>query len=68
MGHLHDEVLLLLRPEFTSFFLSYLNLEVPVRFKYQKPKFTQESNTLKDSGRNSKMTLSVKWPIKLVDC
>ena len=29
-----------------------------MRFKYQKPKFTQESNTLKDSGRN----------IKLVDC
>ena len=54
MGHLHDDVLLLLRPEFTSFSLSYLNLEVPVRFKYQKPKFTQESNTLKDSGRNIK--------------
>ena len=31
-GHLHDDVFLL-RPEFTSFFLSYLNLVIPVRLK-----------------------------------
>ena len=31
-GHLHDGVFLL-RPEFTSFFLSYLNLVMPVRLK-----------------------------------
>ena len=31
-GHLHDDVFLL-RPEFTSFFLSYLNLVMPVRLK-----------------------------------
>ena len=31
-GHLHDDVFLL-RPELTSFFLSYLNLVMPVRLK-----------------------------------
>ena len=30
---LHDGVILLLRPEFFSFFFSYLNLVAPVRFK-----------------------------------
>ena len=48
MGHLHDDVSLLLRPEFISFFLSYLNLVVPVRFKKRKPQFAEESNTLKE--------------------
>ena len=55
---LHDGVILLLRPESFSFFLSYLNLVIPVRFK-----FAQESKTLKDSGRSSKMMSSCKWPI-----
>ena len=32
MGHLHDDVFLQLRPEFISFFRSYLNMVVPVRF------------------------------------
>ena len=32
MGHLNDDVFLLIRPEFISFFLSYLNLVAPVRF------------------------------------
>ena len=32
-GHLHDGVILLLRPESFSFFLSYLNSVIPVRFK-----------------------------------
>ena len=36
IGHLHDGVILLLRPESFSFFLSYSNL-VPVRFRKQKP-------------------------------
>ena len=31
IGHLHDGVILLLRPESFSFFLSYLNLVIPVR-------------------------------------
>ena len=29
----HDVVILILRPECFSFFLSYLNLEIPARFK-----------------------------------
>ena len=31
IGNLHDGVILLLRPESFSFFLSYLNLVIPVR-------------------------------------
>ena len=33
IGRLHDGVILLLRPEYFSFFLSYLNLEIPARLK-----------------------------------
>ena len=33
IGHLHDGIILLLRPEFFWVFFSYLNLVVPVRFK-----------------------------------
>ena len=36
LGHLHDGVILLLRPESLSFFLLYLNLVIPARFKQQK--------------------------------
>ena len=32
IGHLHDDVILLLRPESFSFFLSYFNLVIPARF------------------------------------
>ena len=45
IGHLHDGVILLLRPESFSFFLSYLNLVIPVRVKQQKSQFAQESKT-----------------------
>ena len=65
IGHLHDGVILLLRPESFSFFLSYSNLVIPARFQWRKPKFAQESKPLKDSGRSSKMTSSCKWPIGL---
>ena len=45
MGHLHDDIFLLLRPEF----LSYLNVVIHWRsFKYQKPYFAQKSKTLRD--------------------
>ena len=37
IGHLHDGVILLLRPESFTFFLSYLNLEFPARIKWQNP-------------------------------
>ena len=63
IGPLHDGIILLLWPESFSFFLSYLNLVIPVRFQWQKPKFAQESKPLKDSGHSSKMTSSCKWPI-----
>ena len=63
IGHLHDGVILLLRPESFSFFLSNLNLVIPVRVKQQKSQFAQESKTLKDSGHSSKMTSSCKCPI-----
>ena len=33
IGRLHDGVILLLRPESFSFFLSYFNLVIPVRFE-----------------------------------
>ena len=36
LGHLHNGVILLLRPESLSFFLLYLNLVIPARFKQQK--------------------------------
>ena len=35
-GYLRDDLFLLLK-EFISFFLSYLNLVIPLRFKKQKP-------------------------------
>ena len=64
--HLHDRViLLLLLPKSFSFFLSYLNLVIPARFKTTKPSFAQESKPLKYSGISScsnKMTSSCKWP------
>ena len=63
MRHLHDGVILLLRPESFTFFLSYLNLVIPARFTKQKHLFAQESKTLKDSCRSSKMTPSCIWPI-----
>ena len=64
IGHLHDGVILLLRPESFSFFLSYSNLvTIPVRFQWQKPKFAQESKPLKDSSCSSKMMSSYKWTI-----
>ena len=64
IGHLHDSVSLLLRPEFFSFCLSYLILVIPARFKQQKHWFARESRSLKDSGGNSKMTPSCKRPIR----
>ena len=63
MRHLHDGDILLLRPESFTFFLSYLNLVIPARFTKQKHLFAQESKTLKDSCRSSKMTPTCKWPI-----
>ena len=45
-------------------FTFLFNLVIPARFTKQKRLFAQESKTLKDCGRSSKMTPSRKWPIK----
>ena len=59
--HLHDDVILLLRPESFSFFFPYSNLLIPVRFQWQKPKFAQESKPEKDSGaRFSKVPVTLR--------
>ena len=57
IGHLHDGVILLLRPESFSFFLSYLN------FVITKALICTKKQTLKDSGSSSEMMSSCKWPI-----
>ena len=63
MRHLHDSVILLLRPESFTFFLSYFKSGNPSEVYKHKHFFAQESKTLKDSCRSSKMTPSCKWPI-----
>ena len=61
IGHLHDDVILLLGPEFFRVLLSfanwsfcYLNLSGITKLKYKR-------KNEKESG--SKMTPSCKWPI-----
>ena len=63
IGHLHDDIMLLPRPEsFRMLFscanqgFSYLNLAGITEFKYKR---TNE----KDSGHSSQMTPSCIWPI-----
>ena len=55
-------VILLLRPKSFSAFLSFLNLVIPARFKFQKPWFVQERKISKDSGRSDIMTSSCERP------
>lgn len=55
IGHLYDDVFLLLRPEFMSCLLPYIKLFIPVRFKASK-------TLMKDFGSRSKMMASYKWP------
>lgn len=55
IGHLYDDVFLLLRPEFMSCLLPYIKLFIPVRFKASK-------TLMKDFGSRSKMMPSYKWP------
>ena len=63
VGHLHYDIILLLRPESFKVLLScanegfcYSNLTGITKFKY-------EGRNEKDSGRRSKITPSCKWPI-----
>ena len=55
IGHLYDDVFLLLRPEFMSCLLPYIKLFIPVRFKASK-------TLMKDFGSRSKMMPLYKWP------
>ena len=63
IGHLYDDIILLLRPESFRVLLScanygfcYSNLTGIRKFKYER-------KNEKDSGRSSKITPSCKWPI-----
>ena len=65
IGHLHDGLILLLRPESFGSFLScenyrlcYLNLPGITKFKCER-------KNEKNSGHSSKMTPSCKWPIRI---
>ena len=54
IGHLYHDIFLLLRPEFISFLLPYINLFIPVRLKASK-------TLTKDFGSKSKMMPLYKW-------
>ena len=63
IGHLHDDIILPLRPESFRILLScanqgfcYSNLTGITKFKYER-------KNGEDYGRGSKMTPSCKWPI-----
>ena len=62
--HLHDGVILLLRPESYGFFLSCVNCRLCYLNLAGITKFKCERKNEKNSGRGSKMTPSCKWPIK----
>ena len=59
ISHLHGGVILLLRPQSSSFFYIF-KCSNPVGLSNKSPK----SKTMKDSGRGSKMTSSCKWRIR----
>ena len=64
IGHLHDDVILLLRPESFRGLLSCANLGFRHWNLAGITKFEYERKNEKDSGRSSKMTSSCKWPTK----
>ena len=62
IGHLHDDVILLLRPEsfrvlFSCANQGFCHLMLPGITRYKC-----ETKKIKYSGRSSKMTASYKWP------
>ena len=65
-GHLHDGVILLLRPESCGFFLSYANYRLCYLNLTGITTFKCEWKNEKNSGHSSKMTPSCKWPIVTV--
>ena len=64
IGHLHEDVILLLRPESFRGLLSCANLGFRHWNLAGITKFEYERKNEKDSGRSSKMTPSCKWPIQ----
>ena len=66
IGHLHVDVILLLRPESFRFcFLVQIKAVISLNL-CGITKFKEERKNEKDSGRSSKMTPSCKWPIARV--
>ena len=63
IGHLHDEVILLLRPESFRGLLSCANLGFCHLNLTGITKFEYERKNKKNSGHSSKMMPSCKWPI-----
>ena len=64
IGHLHDDVILLLRPESFRTLLSCANQGFCYRNLTGITKLKYERKNEKDSGRSSKMTSSCKWPMQ----
>ena len=65
MGHLHDGVILLPRPECFVKMLSYPNLSPPLGRKRQLENESDNRGDRQHSGLSSKMTPSCKWPIDI---
>ena len=63
IGHLHDGVILLLRPESFGFLLSCANYRLCYFNLAGMTKFKCERKHEKNSAHTSKMTPSCKWPI-----
>ena len=63
IDHLHDDVVLLLRPESFRVLLSCANWGFYYLTLAGISKFTYERKKGKYSGRSGKMTPSCKWPI-----
>ena len=63
---MHDDVILLLRPESFRVLLSCANRDFCCLTLTGITKFKYERKNEKDSGRSSKMTPSCKWPIAII--
>ena len=62
IGHLHDDVILLLRPEFFRVLLSCANWDFCFLSSLRLPNLKWKEKQ-KDAGRGSKMMPSCKWPV-----
>ena len=66
LGHLRDDVILLLRPESFRVLLSCADQGFCYLIRAGITKFKYERKNLMDSGCSSKMMPSCKWSISLV--